>query len=661
MKSLKMQYRAMNHWLVVVLFFLVLIFVGCTAKQNDYPISAVDIRGVSLTDHFWLPKIKTIQQVTIPHAFRKCEEEGRMENFLIAAAAMEGIPGKVKGLMPFDDTDPYKIIEGASYSLISSPDSALDVYLDSIISIIAKGQEPDGYLTTWITIDPSNPPASWVEPPHERWKSEITSHELYNIGHLYEAAVAHYQSTGKRNFLDIALKNADFLLKTFGPGKRSIVPGHQIIETGLVKLYRITGNKKYLDLAKFFLDERGNPKTHTLYGAYYQDHLPVTSQEEVVGHAVRGLYMYAGMTDIAALYSDTAYLHAVNGLWDNMVNKKMYLTGGLGARHDGESFGDNYELPNLTAYAETCASIGSVYWNQRLFRLTGDARYYDVIERTLYNGLISGISLDGTLFFYPNPLESDGNFPFNKGVCTRQSWFDCSCCPTNLIRFLPSIPGLIYATQQDSIYINLFIGSHATIPMGRDHVDLIQETDYPWNGKISIRVNPSTRQRFTLKIRIPGWVENRVTPGDLYAYTEEIKGKLMLKVNGELRDIQSADGFATLTREWDKGDQIELQLPMEVRRVTAHEKITENQGKVALEYGPLVYCAEGADNAEGFTEGGISPMTEFTLSSREDFLQGAVTLREKNPAPGHAARVFIPYYAWSNRGVNSMKLWFTKL
>lgn len=385
-------------------------------KYSDYPISMVDIRKVELTDSFWLPKIKTVQNTTIAFGFQKCTEEGRLENFLIAGKKKSG---KVHGKMPFDDTDVYKIIEGASYSLISAPNRELDAYLDSIIAIIKIGQEPDGYITTWFTIDPNNTPAGWVPKNGARWIRETSSHELYNSGHLFEAAVAHYEATGKRNFLDIAIKNADLLVENFGPGKLTIPPGHQIVETGLIKLYRVTDNNKYLQLAKYFLDWRGDSATHKLYGEYSQDHKPVVQQKEIVGHAVRAVYMYAGMTDIAAMFNDPLYLQAVMKIWNNMVEKKMYLTGGIGAKHEGESLGADYELPNLTAYGETCASIGNVYWNTRLFMLTGEAKYFHVIERTLYNGLISGISLDGKNFLYTNPLESDGKFKFNYGAVTR--------------------------------------------------------------------------------------------------------------------------------------------------------------------------------------------------------------------------------------------------
>src|SRR5690606_35543295 len=397
----------------------------------------INIRNIKMTDNFWLPIIERVQGTTIAFALEKCKQEGRFDNFLIAGGQMEGT---VKGVMPFDDTDVYKIIEGASNSLISAPNPELEKLLDSLISIVKTGQEADGYLTTWRTIDPTKPPAHWVKVDKGvRWESLFMSHELYNAGHLYEAAVVHHKATGKRNFLDIALKNADLMVATFGDGEGQVsgVPGHQIIETGLIQLYQETGKKEYFELAKYFLDNRGNPQNHELFGPYSQDHLPVVQQEEVVGHAVRAVYMYAGMTDIAAIENDTTYRRAVDALWDNMVSKKMYITGGIGASHEGEAFGSNYELPNLTAYNETCASIGDVYWNHRLHMLTGEVKYFDVIERTLYNGLISGLSLDGKQFFYPNALESDGVYTFNQGACTRKDWFDCSCCPTYVIRFLP--------------------------------------------------------------------------------------------------------------------------------------------------------------------------------------------------------------------------------
>ncbi|MBN2213177.1 MAG: glycoside hydrolase family 127 protein [Bacteroidales bacterium] len=646
----------------IALFLLVIMLAGCTnqpSEPGNYPISPVNIRQVKLTDEFWLPKIKTVQQTTIQYALDKCRNEGRMDNFLIAGGVMKG---ETRGAMPFDDTDLYKIIEGASYSLIISPDEQLSDYLDSLIAIIETGQEEDGYLTTWRTINPNKPPAPWVQ-PGERWHHLGASHELYNSGHMFEAAAAHYHATGKRNFLEIALKNADLLTETFGPGKNPELPGHQIVETGLIKLFQITHDKKYLELAKHFLEQRGDSSHRRLFGPYSQDHMPVTRQDEVVGHAVRAVYMYAGMTDIAAICSDTAYLNAVNKLWENLVNKKLYITGGIGARHEGESFGENYELPNLTAYCETCAAIGSVYWSHRMFLLTGEAKYYDLIERTLYNGLISGISLEGDKFFYPNPLESDGQYPFNKGSCTRQSWFDCSCCPTNLIRFVPSVPNLIYAVSNDTLYINLYMSDSANVRMKGTNVQVAQETGYPWEGRITVSINPRKSMKFTIKLRIPGWAENDPTPGDLYEYTDEHTRQVKVAVNGSEQIQDHRSRYFVISRKWSQGDLIEMILPMKVRRVITNDLVKENQNLVALEYGPLVYCAEEIDNSLNIAELFMPDNAVMMAEKSDDLLGGINILTGSIPAENKEKDVkimMVPYFAWSNRGPGRMKVWLPR-
>jgi DUF1680 family protein len=622
-------------------------------KYSDYPISAVSIKNVIINDNFWLPKIKVVQDITIRYAFDKCSKEGRMDNFLVAGGKEQG---SYQGKMPFDDTDLYKIIEGASYSLISRPNPDLNAYLDSIIAIIKIGQEPDGYITTWFTIDRQKPPAWWVKPSKTRWENEVSSHELYNSGHLFEAAAAHYWATGKRNFLDIAIKNADLLVDNFGPDKLHRPPGHQIVETGLIKLYHITHNEKYLRLAKFFLDLRGDSTTHKLYGEYSQDHLPVTKQTEAVGHAVRALYMYAGMTDIAAIYEDQEYLNAVNRIWENVVDKKMYITGGLGSRHDGEAFGDNYELPNLTAYNETCAAIGSVFWNQRLFLLTGNSKYYDIIERTLYNGLISGISLDGKNFFYPNPTESDGKYEFNMGSCTRQPWFDCSCCPTNLIRFVPSIPGLIYAINRDSLYVNLFVSDSAQVLIEGKKVDVTQRTDYPWDGHVNLSIDLAKEKTFTLKVRIPGWARNEPVPSDLYSYVDAVSGKVTLSVNGVEQEITLNKGYAEISREWMKGDEVELVLPMIIHEVVAKKEVRDDSSKVAFEHGPIVYCAEEIDNKQISS---ISVPDEINVNVAVRTVLSEKVMAIKGEAYDEEITL-LPYYSWSNRGVGKMKVWFSR-
>jgi DUF1680 family protein len=642
----------------LVLCGVILCFSACRQandRQFDYPIQAVNLNHVELTDSFWLPKIRTIQEKTIRYAFDKCTTEGRLENFVTAGEVLRGSTGKTRGAMPFDDTDVYKTIEGAVYSLVNTPNPALNAYLDSVIEIVRGGQEPDGYLTTWRTIDPGNPPASWVKTNGERWNGLGMSHELYNSGHLFEAAAAHHWATGKRNFLDVALKNADLLVKVFGDTANYEVPGHQIVETGLIKLYQMSGKKEYLHLAKKILDLRGDKLHRRIRGAYSQDHLPVTQQSEAVGHAVRAVYMYAGMTDIAALYGDNAYHDAINRLWENMTGKKMYLTGGLGARHDGEAFGDNYELPNLTAYSETCAAIGGVYWNERLFRLTGDAKYYDVLERMLYNAVISGISLGGTEFFYPNPLEADGKYGFNHGgACTREAWFDCSCCPTNLIRFIPYIPNLIYATQKDTVYINLFISNRATIPVGKETVEIVQETAYPWNGNIFIDIKTDKPLPFTLKIRIPSWVRNEIPTGGLYTYADNANEPYRVLLNRQpLADAQSQNGYLEITANWNVGDRIELQFPMTVRQVTASADVRDNAGKTAIEYGPIVYCMEEADNPD-MVQNPVGVTAEYSVEWKAELLGGVNIIREKSNGN---EQILIPYYAWSNRGMGKMKVW----
>ncbi|MGY8908513.1 MAG: glycoside hydrolase family 127 protein [Flavobacteriales bacterium] len=640
--------------------FLTLLTVvfGCNiskSKKNtnkSYPITPVNIQNIKLTDEFWLPIIKTVQEKTIDYALKKCEEEGRFDNFLIAGGKVEGT---VKGQMPFDDSDVYKIIEGASNSLISAPNKQLEQLLDSLVNIIKIGQEKDGYLTTWRSINPANPPADWVKVDKGvRWESLDKSHELYNVGHLYEAAVVHYKATGKRNFLDIALKNADLIVQTFGAeeGKIHTVPGHQIIETGLIKLYEVTQNEAYLNLAKYFLDNRGNHENHNSFGAYAQDHIPVVNQEEVVGHAVRAVYMYTAMTDIAVIKNDTAYQQATANLWNNMVSKKMYLTGGIGAKHEGEAFGENYELPNLTAYNETCASIGNVYWNHRLHNASGDVKFFDIIERTLYNGLISGLSLDGEKFFYPNALKSDGVYEFNQGACTRKSWFDCSCCPTNIIRFIPSLPSLMYSKTKNTVYVNLYASNEATIVLENNTVHISQQTNYPWEGHVAITLNSEKASEFTVKLRVPNWAKNEVIPSNLYQYIEKSSKNTNISINGKPVAIEEIDGYFSITKTWNKGETITLDFPMEVKKVVSNANVIENKNKIALEYGPLVYAIEEIDNKIDFDAITINSSDVFEI--KKDTILGGINTLENNKLKA------IPYYAWSNRDVGKMKVWIPK-
>ena len=653
--------KLLNISIVLIIFSLT----ACKAQPEkaDYAIQGIPFNEVKISDQFWLPKIETNRTVTIPASFAKCEEMGRMDNFLIAGGQMKG---KAKGKMPFDDSDVYKIIEGASYSMTVIPDPKLDTYVDSIIHIISIGQEADGYLTTYKTIDSTYSPANWC-PAAGKWKNEECSHELYNSGHLFEAAAAHYRATGKTNLLDIATKNADLLLKVFAEGKNPGVPGHQIVETGLIKLYQVTHKEEYLKLARHFLDFRGDSTKRKLWGPYNQDHKPVIEQDEAVGHAVRAPYMYAGMTDIAALYKDAAYTKAVDNIWDNIVTKKLYLTGGIGALHNGEAFGKNYELPNLTAYNETCAAIANVYWNYRMFLLHGDSKYIDVLERSLYNGVISGVGLDGKTFFYPNPLECDMHFKFNSGgSLTREPWFDCSCCPTNLCRFMPSVPGYIYAHGDNSLFVNLFVTSKSSIYLNKTHpISISQETQYPWDGMVTISVSPEKARQFSLHLRIPGWAGDQVIPSDLYSFITPETESISIKVNGQSVKYKTEKGYAVIDREWNPGDVVSYSIPMNIRRVQANQKVTDDLGKVALERGPMVYCFEGADNVPELMKLTLPDSAKLLTTFTPILLGGVVTisgdaLLSEGVKTSNKKMTAIPYYAWNNRGANEMKVWILR-
>ena len=637
-------------------------------EKVDYTYKEVPFTDVHFTDNFWLPRIETIRNVTVPFAFRKCEETHRIDNFAVAAGIKEG---KFNSPYPFDDSDVYKIMEGASYLLAVKEDNGLDAYMDSLISLIGAAQEPDGYLYTTRTIGGSS-----IHPwaGKKRWENERdNSHELYNVGHMYEAAVAHYQATGKRDFLDIAIKSADLLCNTFGPeeGKLTVAPGHQEVEIGLVKLYRATGDRRYLDLSKFFLDARGkydkydrNSKDQFRSGAYWQDHKAVIDQDEAVGHAVCAAYMYSAMTDVAALRNEQTYRVAVDNLWDNVTGKKMYITGGIGSTRHGEAFGKNYELPNSTAYCETCASIANCMWNLRMFMLHGDAKYIDVLERSLYNAVLSGISLDGKEFFYPNVLSCDEN------GAERSEWFNCSCCPSNLSRFVPSIPGYVYATSDAGVYVNLYGANQAGITLGNGkRIDMSQKTSYPWEGNIELTVTPESKQEFSIMLRIPGWVDNRPVPSDLYTYMNADEKKIVIKINGEVQNAPIEKGYAVLARKWEPGDVIQLTLPMEVHKNKANDKVEADINHLSVERGPIVYCAEFADNNGAVLNYVLKSGDEFAVSPAPALFDGVNLLK------GHVDRVvadknyeviksvkdsltLIPYYARSHRGNGEMTVWF---
>lgn len=644
--------------------FVITVLAGCLIGNSllaqkeqlihGYPIDPVPFTSVKVSDSFWGQRLKASREVTIPLAFSKCEETGRYRNFELAAHPSDTT--KVTGYS-FDDTDVYKTIEGASYLLQTYPDKQLAHYMDSVLDIVAAAQEPDGYLYTARTMNPKHP-HEWAG--SKRWeKVEELSHEFYNLGHMVEGAIAHYQATGSRKFLDIAIRYADCVCREIGDGEGQVVrvPGHQIAEMALAKLYLVTGDQKYLDQAKFFLDKRGYTSRKDEYS---QAHKPVIEQDEAVGHAVRAAYMYAGMADVAALTGDTSYVHAIDRIWDNIVSKKLYITGGIGATNQGEAFGKNYELPNMSAYCETCAAIGNVYVNYRLFLLHGDAKYYDVLERTLYNGLISGVSLDGGGFFYPNPLESMGQHQ-------RQPWFGCACCPSNICRFIPSLPGYVYAVKHDQVYVNLFMGNEAELKVGGKKVILHQETRYPWNGHVTLTVDKNSAGTFAMKIRIPGWVRNQVVPSDLYTYSDGKRPGYSVKVNGEEVTSALEQGYFTIERKWKKGDRVELQLDMEVRTVKANGKVEADRGRVAVERGPIVYCAEWPDNDFNVLSLLMNQHPQFEVVEKPDLLYGLNQIKtlvqtlEYDEQGRLLAKdrqlTLIPYYAWAHRGPGNMAVW----
>ncbi|MGA2407387.1 MAG: glycoside hydrolase family 127 protein [Bacteroidales bacterium] len=645
---------------IVVIASILLFFSRCAKKSSqgaDYPIQPVPFTSVKLTDDFWAPRIKRNASVTIPIAFGYCESTGRVKNFDIAAGRDTG---KFQTIFPFDDSDVYKIIEGASYSLQTFPDPGLEAYLDTLIRKIGLAQEPDGYLYTNRTIAEKHGGVGLHEwAGKNRWEMDsVLSHELYNLGHLYEAAVAHFQATGKRTLLDIALKSADLVNKDFGMDKVEVYPGHQVIEMGLVKLYRVTGEKKYLDLARFFLDIRG-PKGRQ----YNQANLKPVDQTEAVGHSVRATYMYSGMADIAAIEKDDTYLNAITKIWENLVYGKMYLTGGIGATGGNEGFADPFILPNMSAYCETCASIGDIFFNQRLFLLHGQSKYIDILEKTLYNSMLSGVSLSADRFFYPNPLES-------KGQHLRQAWFGCACCPSNVARFVPAIPGYVYAITDNELYVNLFISNDANITLGNRKLRITQKANFPWDGKVEILVNPETNAKFILKMRIPGWAQNEALPGGLYKFTDQDNEPVTIKVNGKDSELKLVDGYAVISRKWKSGDKVEIEFPMPVRKVVADERIKEDKDKMAFQRGPVIYCAEWPDNNTGnVMDLVIKKDAAFTTEFEPSFLEGTEVIKTsgvqaKRTLDGKIETLqeeplkLIPYALWNNRGAGQMMVWF---
>lgn len=645
---------------------------------SGYPISQVPFTAVKFAPGSFLgERVEAAREVTIPLAFSKCETENRYGNFQKAAHPSPDY--NIDSFMgfPFDDTDVYKTVEGASYVLATLKDGKhkaaydrLYSYIDSVLDIVGAAQEPDGYLYTARTINPGHP-QRWAGP--KRWVAdENLSHELYNLGHMVDAACAHYQATGSSKFLDIARRYADCAIREVGdqPGLAYVTPGHQIAEMAMARLYTLTGDRRYLDFARYMLENRGKTPTRSQYS---QSHKPVLEQREAVGHAVRAGYMYAGIADVAALTGDSAYIATIDTIWNNIVSGKYYLTGGVGARHAGESFGDNYELPNLTAYNETCAAISMVYLGQRMFQLHGDSKYIDFLERTLYNGVLSGMSADGGRFFYPNPLACDGRYRFNSdNSIERQPWFGCACCPSNLSRFIPSLPGYVYAVRGDNLYVNLYAANTSTVDVGGRPVELTMDTRYPWNGDIAITVNKSNAREFTMKLRIPGWMRGRPVPSALYSYADSLTPGWRIEVNGKRVDAKvNSKGYIDIARKWRKGDTVRLHFDMEPRLVVANPKVKADRGRVALERGPIVYCAEWADNPEveikdivipagaGFEV--VDEKIDIKHAPGESFDVKALVASARALGPDLQSRDItlrlIPYFAWNHRGAGPMQVW----
>lgn len=620
-------------------------------------IKEVPFTDVHFTDEFWLPRMEINRTVSIPSAFHQCEINGRFDNFALAGGL---IKGEHKGDFSFDDTDPYKIIEGASYSLAVKYDPKLDAYLDSVITLIAAAQEPDGYLTTCVTNKCTRLSGWWGS---SRWE-KINSHELYNSGHLYEAAVAHHQATKKRTLLDVAIKNADLVCQVFGPneGQKHVPSGHPIVEMALVKLYNVTNDKKYLDMARYFVDETGRGTDGHRLSPYSQDHKPILDQDEIVGHAVRAGYLYSGVTDVASMQHDKKLFEAVNRVWENMAGKKLYIIGGIGSRAQGEGFGSDYELNNFNNYCETCASIANVYWNQRMFLATGESKYVDVLERALYNGLIAGVSLSGDRFFYGNPLASDGGYE-------RAPWFGCACCPGNVTRFMASVPGYAYAVNKKDIYVNLFVEGNSRMKLEDNEVELVQKTKYPWEGNVDIEVNPSCPGKFSVLLRVPGWVKNEPVPSDLYRYVDGANPEVKISVNGLEVKKKTRGGYAVIERDWKRGDKVSISMDMPVRRVQAHQEVAYDKGLLSIERGPIVYALESVDQNREYLfdimiprDSKIKSHFEKNLLNGVMVLEGNAYIVEKDSVNGNKEEKpftfkAIPYSTWNNRGQGQMVVW----
>lgn len=639
-----------------ILIFLCLLPAVLSAQLPTRKIEPVSFSQVTITDTFWKPTLDKVATTTLQACIYQTEvKTPRIRNFEKVA---RGQNEKHEGIF-YDDSDVFKALEAIAYSLKNHPNPALETKADEWIDKIAAAQLPDGYINTYYTLGRLN----------ERW-SDMSMHEDYNGGHLIEAAVAYYQVTGKRKLLDVAIRFADHFDSLFGPGKKHWVTGHQELELALVKLYNVTQDKKYLTLAHWLLEERGHKYakgytwTEWKDTAYAQDVVPVREQKEITGHAVRAMYLYTGTADVAALTGDAGYMQAMQTVWEDVVHRNLYVTGGIGSSGSNEGFSTDYDLPNEQAYCETCASVGMVFWNQRMNLLTGNSQFIDVLERSLYNGARDGLSLSGDRFFYGNPLASDGRH-------YRREWFGTACCPANIARLVSSLGDYIYGYSDAGLWINLFIGSSTTARIGKAEVPITMETNYPWDGNVKLTLQPKSKSKFKVHFRIPGWVQGEAVPGDLFAFEDKTKEAFTLSVNGMAVPFQLLNGYAVIDRDWKKGDQVELVLPMDVKRIVSRPEVKQNADRVALQRGPLVYCVEGADNGGQAWNFILPDNARFTTSFQPNLLEGVTTIQFDAPAVQVTADgqsvitetkkiTAIPYYAWCNRGQNPMQVWLPR-
>ena len=639
--------------------------------RAEESVQFVDASKVRVTDRFWRPMLRRNRDVTVPHNLAKCREVRILANFERVAGRREG---DYFGLPNWDEFL-YKAVEAGAYSLIHAPNDALEKELDEIISIIAEAQDADGYLRTIVQLSESGRGPDGLR----RWTNLRGGLELYCAGHLIEAGVTHFQATGKRTLLNVALANAELIDRIFGPGKRIDVGGHQEIELALIRLFEATRDHRWLDLAKFFVDTRGTEDGGRVrHGAFCQDHAPLFDQTQAVGQAPRATYFYSGAADVGRLSQDPRYHRALRRLWDDVVGTKMYIQGGIGSKAENEGFGEPYVLPNRSAYSEICAAISFPMWATRMFREDPRSDYFDVVERTFYNNLAAGVSLEGNRYFYACPPESDGKFKFNLGwfpqgttgipyserSATRKEWFPCACCPPNFARYLPLVPSFIYATREDQLYVNLFVAGKANVKLAEQTLSISQKTNYPWDGRVKITINSISSgesAEASLLVRIPGWARCRPVPGELYCFADALDKQASIAINDGRIECEIVHGFAKITRSWSSGDVIELNLPMPVRRVLSNPSVKANVGKVALQRGPIVYCFESVDNDGRSLDLGIPDDANFDVQWRSALLGGTYVLTGDMYRAGQPYRATgMPYYLWSNRGPGEMVIWLTK-